>query len=46
VTFTTCPIPVGHRHDLIGEATVLNAILDQAVRDAHRIQLAAIRSLK
>lgn len=38
-TLITSPIPVDRWHDLIGDPTIGDAILDRIVHNAHRIQL-------
>ena len=38
-TLITAQLPVAKWHDLIGEATVADAILDRIVHNAHRITL-------
>ena len=38
-TIVTSPLPVEHWHDLIGEATLADAILDRLVHNAYRITL-------
>lgn len=38
-TLLTSQVPVDRWHDLIGEPTVADAILDRIVHNAHRIQL-------
>ncbi len=35
----TAQIPVDKWHDLIGEATIADAILDRVIHNAHRITL-------
>ena len=39
-TIITSQIPVEHWHDLIGDPTLADAILDRLVHNAHRLQLA------
>jgi DNA replication protein DnaC len=39
VTLITSQIPVDRWHDLIGEPTLADAILDRIVHNAHRLQL-------
>ena len=38
-TLITAQVPVSAWHDLIGDATVADAILDRVVHNAHRINL-------
>ena len=38
-TLLTSQVPVDRWHDLIGEPTVADAVLDRIVHNAHRIQL-------
>ncbi len=38
-TLLTSQVPVDRWHDLIGEPTVADAILDRIVHNAHRVQL-------
>jgi hypothetical protein len=38
-TLITSQIPVNRWHDLIGEPTLADAILDRIVHNAHRLQL-------
>ena len=38
-TLITSQIPVDRWHDLIGDPTLADAILDRVVHNAHRIQL-------
>jgi DNA replication protein DnaC len=38
-TLITSQIPVDRWHDLIGEPTLADAILDRIIRNAHRLQL-------
>jgi DNA replication protein DnaC len=38
-TLITSQIPVDRWHDLIGEPTLADAILDRIVHNAHRLQL-------
>ena len=38
-TLITSQIPVERRHDLIGDPTLADAILDRIVHNTHRIQL-------
>ncbi|GLS33770.1 IstB-like ATP binding protein [Mesorhizobium albiziae] len=38
-TIVTSQIPVQHRHDVIGDPTLGDAILDRLVHNAHRLQL-------
>lgn len=38
-TFITSQPPTNHWHDAIGEATLADAILDQLLHSAHKIQL-------
>ena len=38
-TLVTSQVPVDHWHDLIGDATFGDAILDRLVHHAHRITL-------
>jgi len=35
----TSQLPVNARHEVIGEKTIADAILDRIVHDAHRIEL-------
>ena len=39
-TIVTSQIPVEHWHDVIGDPTLGDAILDRLVHNAHRLQLA------
>ena len=38
-TLITAQVPVAKWHDLIGEATIADAILDRVIHNAHRISL-------
>ncbi|HMQ40442.1 MAG TPA: ATP-binding protein [Paracoccus sp. (in: a-proteobacteria)] len=38
-TIITAQLPVSGRHDMIGEPTIADAILDRIVHNAHRIEL-------
>jgi DNA replication protein DnaC len=38
-TLITSQIPVDHWHDIIGEPTIADAILDRIVHNAHRLKL-------
>ena len=38
-TIVTSQIPVEHWHDIIGDPTLADAILDRLVHNAHRLQL-------
>ena len=36
---TGCQVPIAKWHDLIGEPTIADAILDRVIHNAHRITL-------
>ena len=38
-TIITSQVPVSKWHDIIGEQTIADAILDRIVHDAHRIEM-------
>jgi len=41
-TIVTSQIPVSHWHDLIGESTIADAILDRLVHSSHRLELTGV----
>jgi DNA replication protein DnaC len=42
----TSQLPVSHWHDIIGEQTIADAVLDRIVHNAHRIELMGVSLCK
>jgi len=38
-TIVTSQVPVDHWHEVIGDPTIADAVLDRLVHNAHRLQL-------
>jgi DNA replication protein DnaC len=38
-TIVTSQLPVGHWHEIIGDPTIADAVLDRLVHNAHRLAL-------